>query len=256
MDSNDKWDDDGGNESLWQPIADMSLGAFAIVFLMFVIAALVMSVSASEDLPDEKALEIKVVWDISLPSKQSELPESSVQYMKIIADGGYVKPGHSTADIDMWMYYEDKAGACQIIGFEDRWQSSKFFKQDKDDLGWKGQDVLDDVNEEYITTRISKLPPGKYQVSLHLYSTRDEMGVNRMNPIVSEFSINLNKGMSGAKSWQFNVPLYQYNQEVGVMFMVDEEGRYVEGSFVELTEDIRIKTDSSKLQRCANWGGE
>jgi hypothetical protein len=238
---------------------DLFSGGFGYVLMMFIILIIIINLKTSDDNdPDEQALHITAEWDMALPTS-GFLEEGVVgfnEYRKRVLEMNkidYLKPGHSTADVDLWVVYESPEGSCEIIGYPGNIQSSQTLKLDEDDRGWEGSSPFSDENREVASSRVSFLPKGRYKVALHMYDKGSDT-ISVENPIAVEVKITINKGRDvGNKVFVKTIEFTSNKQEFGMLFEIDDKGNFVPDSFIEPNEDILIANAESGLRRsCGN----
>ena len=235
------------NDALASVKADLPFILFVFVLLMLAVAIIWMNPEAIVD-PQENALRVEATWDEALPSKASANDAQSSgsgphargvthSRQRLLDNRGVaLRPGHSAADVDLWMCKIGSTREC--IGYNTPGRQTTLFKLDSDDLGWKGRDVKDDLNVEIMTARRSHLPAGTYVINVHLFSPKGEQ-----LPIVTNVRVLINEGKPNQVTLERQVELTAYGQEKNAfVFEVNEEGDIVPDSVTEGMDSMCIAT--------------
>ena len=236
------------NEALASVNADLPFILFVFVLLMLAVAIIWMNPVATIETPQENALRVEATWDEALPSKdpannmqqpRNRLPFSSglASRQKILDRKGVaIRPGHSVADVDLWMCKIGVTREC--IGYNTPGRQTALFKLDSDDLGWNRRDVKDDLNVEIMTARRSQLPAGTYVINVHLFSNAGEQ-----LPIVANVRVLVNEGQPNQVTLERKVELTAHGQEKNAfVFEVNEEGDIMPDSVAEGMDSMCIAT--------------
>lgn len=175
--------------------------------------------------PQEKAgLYVMAQWDVGLPDKQESSRIDGHRDSLLAKAGAAIKPGHSTADVDLWVAHRPYTGLCEVIGYPSQLQQSRSLKLDEDDRGWNRSDVKDDINREIATSKNETLPEGRYYINVHLFSSAAEAF-----PIKTLIRITVNRGKPNEKTIEKEVSFSKRGEELVVLqFEIDENGNYVE----------------------------
>lgn len=200
-----------------------------IMFFSLVVAILILITVVNPPVepvpPQEKAgLYVMAQWDVGLPEKQESSHIDKHRDKLLAQAGATIKPGHSTADVDMWVAYRPYQGMCEKVGYPAQLQQSKTLKLDEDDRGWNRSDVKDDINREVVTSKNETLPEGRYYINVHLFSSGSEAV-----PIKTLVRITVNRGKPNEKTIEKEVTFTKRGEELVVLqFKIDENGNYVE----------------------------
>lgn len=199
-----------------------------IMFFSLVVAILILITVVNPPVepvpPQEKAgLYVMAQWDVGLPEKQASSRIDKHRDTLLAKEGATIKPGHSTADVDLWVAYRPFTGKCQVIGYPAQLQQSRSLKLDEDDRGWNRSDVKDDINREVATSKNETLPAGRYYVNVHLFSQGAEAF-----PLKTLVRITVNRGKPNEKTIEEEVVFSRRGEEMVVLqFKIDDNGNYV-----------------------------
>ena len=238
------------NDALASVNADLPFVLLVMVLLMLAAAIFWMNPEATVDTPQENALRVEATWDEALPGKgpannaaqqsrgdprQSRV-RPQVRQNLLEREGVALRPGHSAADVDLWMCKVGSARQC--IGYNTPGRQTPLFKLDSDDLGWNRRDVKDDLNVEIMTARRSQLPAGTYVINIHLFSLKGEA-----LPIVAKVRVLINEGQPNQVMLERTVTLTDNGQEKNAfVFDVNEEGDVMPDSVTEDMDSMCIAT--------------
>lgn len=217
------------DEGTLTAMSDLPWAILGPILLAFLLAMLLINPDVPPVEPEDSALVIYGTWDESLPTKPPTTASDMQRKMLLDKVWSPLMPGHSTADVDMWVSYlpADTSQSCQIVGYPTQLRQSKLLKLDEDDRGWNRQDAKDNLNREVVGARATTLPAGTYYVNLHLFSLSSEQ-----YPLVSKVRVIINQGRANAHTFEMDVTFTKDSpREVTVYsFDIDDEGNFVAGS--------------------------
>lgn len=223
-------------EALANVSSDLPFILFVIVLLAFVVAFIWMNPVATLENPQENALRVEATWDEGLPTKNASNGLGRSRQALLEREDVLLRPGHSAADVDLWMCRIGSTREC--IGYNTPGRQTTLFKLDTDDLGWARRDVKNDLNVEIMTTRRSQLPAGTYVINVHLFSLKGEEA-----PIVANVRVLINEGKPNQVILERRVELAAQRQEKNAfVFEVDEEGEIIPGTIAEGLDSMCIAT--------------
>lgn len=216
--------------------SDLPFLLLVVIVLMLVVAMIWMNPKAVPVEPQENSLRVELEWDYGLTERQPTTAQDLKRIQRLEAEGVTLRPGHSAADVDLWVCQIEPKREC--IGYNTPNRQTPLFKLDTDDVGWNGTDPKDDVNVEIVTGRRTELPAGTYVINAHLFSPRGEQV-----PIVAYVKVLINEGRSNQTVLEKRVEFTSWGQERNLyMFKVDENGNVVAGSVVEDMDSMCIAT--------------
>jgi hypothetical protein len=214
--------------------ADLPWAILGPILLAFLLAMLLINPDVPPVDPEDSALVVYATWDESLPTK----PPTSASDMqrKMLLDRAWspLMPGHSTADVDMWVAFlpADTAQSCQIVGYPGQLRQSNLLKLDEDDRGWNRSDAKDNLNREVVGARATTLPAGTYYVNLHLFSISGEQ-----YPLTSKVRVIINQGRANSHTFEMDVVFEKTGPREATVyrFDIDDKGNFVGGSDANIT---------------------
>lgn len=216
--------------------SDLPFILFVVTLLMLAVAMIWMNPVALPVDPQENSLRVEVEWDYGLTERAPASASDQRRLNALEAEGVTLRPGHSAADVDLWVCQIEPKREC--IGYNTPNRQTPIFKLDTDDLGWNGRDPKDDVNVEVITGRRSELPAGAYVVNVHLFSPRGEQ-----MPVVAYVKVFINEGRPNQVTLEKRIEFTHRGQEQNAfMFEVDARGSVIPGSVAEGVDSMCIAT--------------
>lgn len=196
--------------------------------------------------PDESPLDVRLVWDLSLPSKEPATGMHKSRIDRLEKAGLALLPGYSRADLDMWVYQESADRSCQLVGYPSTLRKTQAFRLDEDDRGAIPGNLKDDTNRERITARRSTLPAGRYYVNVHLFGIDGES-----LPIRYRVSLILFQGTPDAVVFEREMEFTASRQEkTAFSFKIDKAGKLVPDSIQTEPSYFAIALNRGSLLHC------
>jgi len=225
------------DDSTFNDVAsDLPFILFVVTLLMLAVAMLWMNPVAVPVEPQDNSIRVEVEWDYGLTEREPTSASDQRRIEALEREEETLRPGHSRADIDLWVCQIEPTREC--IGYNTPNRQTPLFKLDTDDLGWNGRDAKDDRNVEIVTGRRTELPQGTYVVNVHLYSPRSEQ-----MPVVAYVKVLVNEGRPNQVTLERRIEFTHRGEEQNAfMFEVDSEGNVVAGSVVEGMDSMCIAT--------------
>ena len=225
----------GSDETFTDVASDLPFILFVVTLLMLAVAMIWMNPVAVPVDPQENSIRVEVEWDYGLTEREPTTSLDQRRAELLEREGLTVRPGHSRADVDLWVCQIEPRREC--IGYNTPNRQTALFKLDTDDLGWNG-DIKDDRNVEIVTGRRTELPAGTYVVNVHMFSNSGEAF-----PIVAYVKVLVNEGRPNQVTLERRIEFTYRGEEANAfMFEVDGEGNVVAGSVVQDMDSMCIAT--------------